>query len=260
MTNYNKDNDPYLLSSVNNSLRILELFMVRDNLRLKDISEALDLDRTSTFKMLYTLCHRGFLYKDSHACYQLGPRLAPVRKQTEARNHIVNQASSALFQLYAQIQKTVLLCTLGNDGSLLVLYNKTERNQDSIVARIGATMNVHSTGAGKVLTAFMDPEMQKSFIDTYQFTKLTENTIIDAEDFRQNLEDTKKMRWGIAYEENREDHCDLAVPVFDYTGACVAAVAVVTDRASMDENLDYYLLQLQSAAAKISGKLGYTIS
>ena len=254
---YNKGT--YLLSSVNNSLRILELFTVRDSLRLKEIADELDLDKTSTFKMLYTLCYRGFLYKDEHARYHLGSKLTGLRQTSEIRSSIVEQASASIYQLRAKTQKTILIGVPGPDDKLTVIYMKTERNQDSIYGRMGATMYLHTTGAGKVLVSEMSNESRNDLINRIDYPKMTEKTITDKEDFAQAVEEAGKQRWGIAVEENREDHCDLAVPFYDYTGTCVGVIDLVTDRASMDKNFNYYLEQLQIAARQISQKLGYSV-
>lgn len=259
MNDFKQKDDIYLLSSVNNSLRILELFAVRDTMSLKDVASALDLDRTSAFKMLYTLCYRGFLYKDEHAQYHLGNKLAPFRQLSETRNRIVDQASASIYQLWAKIHKTIMLGVMNSDEKLLVLYMKTEKNQESIYGRMGASMNIHSTGAGKVLLANLEPGIRESIIERCTLTKLTEHTITDKNEFARCIEETEKIHWGIALEENHLDHCDLAVPIYDYTGICVAVIDIVTDRQSMDENLNYYLEQLQIAGQQISQKLGYTI-
>ena len=250
------DKNKYLLSSVNNSLRIMELFTVRDSLRLKEIAAELDLDKTSTFKMLYTLCYRGFLYKDEHARYHLGSKLTGLRQLSEIRSSIVEQASASIYKLRANTQKTILIGVPGSDDKLTVLYMKTERNQDSIYGRMGATMYLHTTGAGKVLISQMNEENRLSLIDRLEYPRLTENTITDKEVFAQVIADTCEQRWGIAIEENRKDHCDLAVPFYDYTGNCVGVIDLVTDLASMNASFNYYLEQLQIAARQISQKLG----
>ncbi len=63
---------PYLLSSVNNALKILDLLSVRDNIGVAEISRLLKLDKASVFKMLYTLEHRDYVIKTADAKYRLG--------------------------------------------------------------------------------------------------------------------------------------------------------------------------------------------
>lgn len=67
-----KEKKPYLLSSVNNALKILDLLSVRDNIGVAEISRLLKLDKASVFKMLYTLEHRDYVIKTAGAKYRLG--------------------------------------------------------------------------------------------------------------------------------------------------------------------------------------------
>ena len=63
----------YLLNSVNNTLKILDLLSVRDSLGVAEISRLLKLDKTSVFKMLYTLEHRDYVIKTADWIVDLGP-------------------------------------------------------------------------------------------------------------------------------------------------------------------------------------------
>ena len=253
-----KRKDAYLLNSVNHSLQILELLMARDGLRLKDISGLLGLDQTSTFKMLYTLSYRGFVVKDAHSRYHIGNKLAACRQLSEVRHHIAEIAGPYILNLWAKTKKTVLLGALGQDERLVILSIRTEKDQESIVGRIGAGMALHTSGLGKVLLAFQIQDSADTFFENYKLKKMTESTITDKKIFRECLKNCREQKWGAAFEENHVGHCDIAVPVFDYTDSCVAALCIVCDRESMDAYMPLYLKYLRSAAEKISGQLGYT--
>ena len=248
--------ETYLLSSVNHSLQVLELLTVRDGLRLKDISDELGLDRSSAFKLLYTLSYRDFVFKDEHARYHLGSKLAPCRRLSESRHRIAEIAWPYILQLWAKTGKTVLLGAIGADERPVILSIKIESGQESIIGRIGASMELHTTGLGKVLLAYMPPEMQKELAGRCPFVRKTEHTITDPELYLADMETFRKQKWAAAFEENHPNHCDLAVPVFEYTGTCVAGLCIVSDRESMDLFFPLYRKQLQSAAAAISEQLG----
>ena len=256
MEKYGRKNE-YILSSVSHSLQVLDLLMVRDGLRLKDITDILGLDRSSAFKILYTLNYRGFVFKDDHFRYHLGGKLAPCKQISETRHNISEIAKPYIVQLWARTQKTVLLGVLGLDSKLTIASIKTEPNQDSIVGRIGAGMDIHTTGLGKILLAFQEPNFRKTIVEHCRFEKRTEKTITDPQAFLDLLSICEKQKWAASYEENRPGHCDLAAPIFDYSGACVAALSIVSDRSSMDSYRPLYLKHLQDAAHQISELLGY---
>ena len=253
----NERKEKYLLSSVNHSLQILDLLMVRDGLRLKDISAILKLDRSTAFKLLYTLTYREFVFKDEHARYHLGSKLAPCKFFSESQHRIAEIAWPYILQIWAKTGKTVLLGVIGMDERLVIVSIKIESGQESIIGRIGASMELYTSGAGKILLASLPPDIQKSLVDRCSFKSKTEYTITDPQEFLVCLQECKNKQWAAAFEENHPGHCDLAVPIYEYTGTCVAALAIVSDRESMDSSLQLYREYLHHAAAAISEQLGY---
>ena len=251
--------EKYLLSSVNHSLQILDLLMVRDGLKLKDISDVLKLDRSTAFKLLYTLTYRNFVFKDEHARYHLGSKLAPCRHFSESQHRIAEIAWPYILQIWAKTGKTVLLGAIGMDERLVIVSIKIDPGQESIIGRIGASMELYTSGVGKVLLASLPPNIQKSLVERCPFTPKTDYTITDPQAFSACLQECRKQQWAAAFEENHLGHCDLAVPIYEYTGACVAALGIVSDRESMDAFLPLYRKHLQNAANAISEQLGYDI-
>ena len=64
--------DQYLLSSVSNTLDILDLLNDHEELSLAEICKKLHMGKTSAFRMLYTLEAKQFVYKTPDAKYRLG--------------------------------------------------------------------------------------------------------------------------------------------------------------------------------------------
>ena len=257
MKSREQKNEAYLLSSVNNSLKIIELLMVRDDIRLKEIAQLLNLDRTSVFKMLYTLERRGFVMKGPHACYRIGNKLAACRQLSVYRQKIADIAAPYILRLWASTKKTIMLGVMGTDDRILIVSWKAEKDQDSIVGRIGAGMDNHTSSIGKILLANMPTEVRDAIIQRSGLERHTENTITDPEEFRKCLEACREKEWVVTYEENHPDHCDIAVPIFDYSNTCVASLCIVTDRTSMDSFLPLYRSELLETAFHISEQLGY---
>jgi hypothetical protein len=68
------DHDKYLLSSVTNSIRILDLLGEEELLGVAEISAKLKMNKTSVFRYLYTLESGGYVRKTSEAKYTLGDK------------------------------------------------------------------------------------------------------------------------------------------------------------------------------------------
>jgi IclR family transcriptional regulator, KDG regulon repressor len=68
--------DKYLLSSVSNTLDILDLLSKHKELGVSEISRELNIGRASIFRMLYTLDKKEFVLKTPNAKYRLGIKFA----------------------------------------------------------------------------------------------------------------------------------------------------------------------------------------
>ena len=68
------DHDKYLLSSVTNSIRILDLLGEEELLGVAEISVKLRMNKTSVFRYLYTLESDGYVRKTGDAKYTLGDK------------------------------------------------------------------------------------------------------------------------------------------------------------------------------------------
>ena len=55
--------DKNILSSLNHALKIMDLLSVRSNLGVTEISRITGYDKSSVYKMLYTMQHRGYVVK-----------------------------------------------------------------------------------------------------------------------------------------------------------------------------------------------------
>lgn len=96
-----KEKKPYLLSSVNNALKILDLLSVRDNIGVAEISRLLKLDKASVFKMLYTLEHRDYVIKTADAKYRLGIKFTNYGNLVAERQTVADVAAPYLARLQA---------------------------------------------------------------------------------------------------------------------------------------------------------------
>ncbi len=251
-------NSKYLLSSVNNSLKILEILMVRDNISLKELTQITGFDKTSTFKMLYTLQHRGFIEKTGNARYKLSKRLSAYAETAATRQNITDAARPHIFQLWAATQQTATLSLLNSSGRVVLAGIKLEKDHGSIVGRIGAEMDAYTHAAGKVLLANLPVDVQPRIIQSLKLVPHTPKTITDPDVLVALLQELRGEIVVISSEENWSGHTDMAAPIFDSTGSCIASLGIVFPTEVLSSShLPFYKQQLQNAAFQLSTQMGY---
>lgn len=245
----------YVLSSLNNALKILELLMVRDDISLNDISKLTNMNKSTIYKMLYTLEYRNFVKKNKNATYQLGERLSNYASTAYERQNLLDIADKYIWKLWGKTQQAITLCTLNAYGKVVFVAIKLGVHTSTINGRIGAEMDWYTNSAGKLLLSHSNTETQNHIMNTTIFKKFTDKTIIDMNILNQQLHQYKNNDILITFEENRINHGDIASPVYDNEGNCIACLGMVFEIDHSINKLKYYQEQVQIAAQELTDAL-----
>lgn len=247
----------YLLSSLNNALKLLDILSVRDNIGLAEISRLAKLDKTSVFKMLYTLEHRGYVVKTADRCYRLGIKFTSYGNLVAERQTMSDMASECLEYLSRTTGETACLGTLNAAGKVIVTNLTENKEAGSIPSRIGFEMDAHCNANGKLLLAHLPEDARAAILADMPLTPHTPFTITDRSQLTQELEDMRVASHVEQSEEFRIGQCDLAAPVFDHHGDCRWALSILCSTYSFRANHDFLATTLVSCANSLSRKMGY---
>lgn len=245
----------YVLSSLNNALKILELLMVRDDITLNDIAKLTNMNKSSIYKMLYTLEYRNFVKKNKNATYQLGERLSNYASTAYERQNLLDIADKYIWKLWGKTQQAITLCTLNAYGKVVFIAIKLGVHTSTINGRIGAEMDWYTNSAGKLLLSHSNTETQKKIINSTVFKRHTDKTVIDMKILNQQLLEYKHKDILITFEENRINHGDIASPIYDHEGNCIACLGMVYEVDQSMNNLKYYQEQIQITAQELTNAL-----
>src|SRR5689334_18510196 len=145
--------------AVSRALDILELFLDRPALSAPQITEKLDLPRTTVHELVTTLVDRGYLEAVSGAPtrFRLGMRLFQLGSQFADRLDLVREAQEAAGGVAAACDETVHVAVL--DGTTVVYVAKVDSTHPvRMVSAVGRRLPAHCTAVGKVLLSGLRPE------------------------------------------------------------------------------------------------------
>lgn len=250
-------NQTYLLSSVNNALKILDLLSVRDNLGVTEIGQILNFDKSTVFKLLYTLEHRDYVLKTEKAKYCLGYKFKNYGNIVSERQNLVDVARPFLTELCEQLHETVCLAELNVSGKTIVTALMKGDKPGHISSRIGYEMSSYDNANGKLLLANLNEFTQKDIVARIQFLQHTPYTITSPDALLKELERLRGKFIVEQYEEYRLNQADIACPVFDMYGNVTAAISVVCTPAYLRENHQLIEESLTHVSSRISRKLGF---
>ena len=117
---------------------------------------------------------------------------------------------------------------------------------------IGHRYPLNATASGKSIMAFQAQSKINDFINTFNFVKLTENSIIDPEEFRRELITVKGDGYGTDLEECIPGLTCYAAPIIDRSGFAVAAISISGASTRMDVKKEDIIREVKHAAMSIS--------
>ena len=257
MAEKKENKDKNILTSLNHALKIMDLLSVRSNLGVTEISRYTGYDKSSVYKMLYTMQHRGYVIKTDDARYALSSKLSANGSPAASRQSVVDVAAPFIKRLRDKCGETVLLGVLNINGKVIFTYKEEGTQEDSIRTRTAYEIDSYTNAAGKLLLSGLDAPMQDTIINSLTLFPHTPNTVRDKTLLIKELEALKSADFAEQYDENYIGHSDLAAPIRDNTSRCIAAISIAcpTDRAK--EKRDEFLPLLLESASSISTQMGY---
>jgi len=212
--------------------------------------------KSTVYRILATLEGRGYVTKAAAtATYRLGPRLVYLGRQSLDSLDLRTQCRPLLEALHREFRETVNLGVL--DGDAVIYIDMIESDQGlRMAARPGGRDLLHATALGKVFLAFL-PNAARDRLLAAPLAPRTARTITDPAVLRSELARIRST--GVAEDrgENEEGARCLGAPIFDHTGAVVAAISISAPESRLDDTLAATVARrIRDGARAISQRVG----
>jgi IclR family KDG regulon transcriptional repressor len=249
--------DKYILSSVNNALKVLDFLGVRDNIGMTEIVRGCNLDKTSVFKILHTLERKGYVFKTANAKYKLGAKFMNYGDRVAERQDLTEIATPYMRDLRDRCGHPVHLGTLNTVGKVVILHKEKTDDPRCADVRIGFELDAYTNSLGKVLLAFLSEPILKGVVEQYRFRAHTPRTILSVEALYRVLDDIRTQGYGEDSDEQYIGHSSVSAPIFNAGGQCVAGLSVIYPTALTHEARGSLATILPPVTMAISHGLGY---
>ena len=172
---------------------------------LKELSDALDINKSTTYRILTQLGKQGYIEKNNETKkYKLGIKFIEIANHVIQDFKIIDIASKYINKVNSITKETIHLAQLVGDE--VVYVDKRESlHPIRLHSQIGKATPWHCTGVGKVILAFQPEVFQEKILHSINLEKFTEHTIIDKKQFRAELELIKKQGYALDREEHQEN-------------------------------------------------------
>ncbi len=244
--------------TLSRALDLLELVANEKNgYNLKELSELMDIPKTSCFDILKTLEQYQMLrFEEGTSRYLLGLKTLSLGRKYLNTVDFIQEASPYLAEISNKLQKTAFLGTLR--GQHVIYLNHHYYDGDlNIKVDMGTLKPVYCTGLGKAILASYSPKELLEVTKDLKFEKSTEFTITNTAQLFEDLQATRERKYAIDNQELSLSILCFAAPIYDSQNEVIAAISA-SGMLSSWQNTEEAGQIVVDAALRLSKKLGYT--
>ena len=203
-----------IIQSLERAMSILELFQNSVvELSLKDISEKLELNKSTTFGLVNSLAALGYLLQnEDNQRYCLGPKILCLTNALKMNNVLIRIAHPFLEQLSHKYHETVH-SAVQSDNSVIYLDKVESDSSIFINTQMGVKNYMYCTGVGKCLLSYKT-EAQIDQILSFPLKAKTYNTITRREALLNELKLSRERGYSMDNEEIEIGLTCVGFPVF----------------------------------------------
>ena len=249
----------YFSTSLEKGLKILSLFNRETNrLTQTDISKALGLNMTSTYRYINTFVNLGYLEKDEKT-KELRPGFRCLTFCTNLiratdNMHLIKQQVDKIFSQY----NVTIDVGFAIDDTMMRVYHRAAKETLTYRLPDVAKNCLHNTSVGKAfLSTLTESELEQTLKRIYLPAR-TKKTISDKDQLLAEIEKTRKRGYAMCVEEYLVGLITIAAPLISpHSGEGIGAVSF--DFSILQNNADEieknYADLIKKTAAELSERL-----
>ncbi len=260
MSEKNKNHEAYFVPGLFRGLRVLEILAEAEHpMSISEIGRKMGLSRSSTFRLVYTLKHMGFVEEaDGGHSLKLGARVLNLGFSYLSGQSLIQTARPVLEALTEET---------GISSHLAILESTEVLFLDCVQSRLGYLSNVNvghripayaSPLGWHLLSDLTDTKIRAMFEST-TMRQMTELTPPDSKALCAAVREAEARGTVISHGIAEAGGRSVSAPVRDRDGEVVAAIDISGPESVFHES-DFetrYVPAVEKASATLSGHLGY---
>lgn len=242
---------PTLIGSVQRALRLLEAAGSHANgAPAKQLARETGLALGTTYHLLRTLVHEGYLQRLSDGGYVLGDRIDGLR-QDSREQAMLTRVRPTLTSLRDELSAATYLCFY-EDGEIRVRDVVDGPKAPRTEMWVGFADGGHATALGKCVLGSLSDAARRDYLARHPLYDLTPNTAKNTSDLLRRLDEERRGGLALDREEYLIGTACAAVPITDGTRIGALGVSV---HASRLDGIQAARHRLTATAARVTRTL-----
>jgi IclR family KDG regulon transcriptional repressor len=211
------------ISAAVRTIAVLEALSEGGFFSFDSLSERVGLAKPTLFRFLKTLKSLGYVLQNEDGKYSLSLKMLNIGSKALESMDLHEVSRSTIKHLSTHFKETVHLAIMV-DEKVAYIQKVESKYTIRMYSTIGKQAPLYCTSLGKALLAW-SPDRQE-IIQRINLVPYTKNTIVSKKSLETELAITRERGYAIDAEEHEADiHC-IGAPIFDYSGAPIAAISV----------------------------------
>jgi len=251
--------NPYSIEVLSRAFDIMSVFShARPSMSLVEIVQAVELPKTTVFRILSSLVARGMCDWDAQSSkYSLGfelVRLADIRRR---QSNVHDVTLPVMREIRNQVNETVILSVRSDDSRVHIDFVEGLHPMRRM-ADLGVRAPLYAGAASKVLLAGMDDDEIDAYLDRTDLTAFQETTITDRDVLWREVRTIRKRGFAESKGELFPGGGALAAPIKDFAGKTVAVMDILTpEHRYTAAHREHCIGLLLDGARRASERLGF---
>ena len=218
-----KDTGKYILQSVDNALRIVELLTHWEELSYAELAEKLGLSKSAVFRLVATLEHHRMIVHSDPSRIRLSFKIAAMGGIVYNRSELLRAIHPHLVDITQRTGYTSHLVVM-TDPPRIHFLDKVLPHAATIptVSYIGYTCLAHLTATGKAILAHRDERALEAYLAAASLDAL-----------RAELGRIRAHGYAVNREESEPGMAAFAAPILDDAQTPIAAISICGYRDAM---------------------------
>lgn len=234
----NKNEDRYCVPGLVRGLSILTLFNAENQeMTISEIAEKIDVNRSSAFRLIYTLESCGYLKKQSQKTYALDSRVMALGFNSLCKLPTNELALPIMQELRDNIKIAVHLSIL--EGTNVVFINNVQSTGAfTSTVHIGTHWPAHATVIGQLMLSRLPiNEVKKRYKDFNNWKAFSNITPTSLPSLLERLEQVRDQKFMVSWGHFNNDMAACAAPICNQiNGEMDAVLSVSCPISTYDEN------------------------
>ena len=225
---------------------------------LTELAKEVDLNKTTTYRLLTALESEGMVVRNRDETYRLGPEAVVLGGRAIRQNDVRRVTRPYLEQLAEETGETTSLDVLVDEDVLLIDEVIGPRLTGSI-SSLGTRHPAYATASGKAILAFL-PDTKRNAILRQPLPTITSTTITSPNQLKKQLATIRELGFAINQEELEEGLVVVAAPLYNHDREVIGAISLGgTSLRFTPERIAEMGVLIRETAVEISQKLGYRV-